>query len=78
MPPNRRARRWRATSDPRAADEATAALVAVPPEPQRVNLYYWYYGTLALHHQQEASREAAAAWQAWNTALTLALGELAA
>jgi hypothetical protein len=59
--------------NPRAADEATAALVAVTPEPQRVNLYYWYYGTLALHHQQESSREAAAAWQTWNTALTLAL-----
>ena len=56
-----------------AADEATAAILAMPPEPQRVNLYYWYYATLALHHQQEKSSEAEAAWQSWNTALTLAL-----
>jgi hypothetical protein len=59
--------------DPRAADEATAALLSVPPEPSRVNLYYWYYGTLALHHQQDSSREAATAWQAWNTALAVTL-----
>jgi hypothetical protein len=56
-----------------ASDEATAAILAVPPEPQRVNLYYWYYGTLALHHQQEKNSEAAAAWQAWNTALSTVL-----
>ena len=37
--------------DDQSADEATAALVALAPEPGRVNLYYWYYGTLALHHQ---------------------------
>ena len=63
--------------DPRAAAEATEALLAVPPEPQRVNLYYWYYGTLALHRQQqqrgESAAEAQAAWQAWNTAIALAL-----
>jgi hypothetical protein len=56
-----------------SASEATAAIVAIPPEPNRVNLYYWYYGTLALHHQQELSGEAAAAWQSWNTSLSLAL-----
>lgn len=61
------------TTDRLAFDEATAALLALPPEPQRVNLYYWYYATLALHHQQEMSSEAAAAWQTWNTALTLTL-----
>ena len=57
-------------SDPKSADEATAAILAAPPEPHRVNLYYWYYGTLALHHQQESSGEAAAAWQSWNSTLT--------
>jgi len=56
-----------------AADEATTALLSMPPEPQRVNLYYWYYATLALHHQQEKYPEAAAAWQSWNSALTLTL-----
>jgi hypothetical protein len=56
-----------------AGDEATAAILALPPEPQRVNLYYWYYATLALHHQQQQSPEAAAAWQAWNSGLSQAL-----
>ncbi len=60
-------------ADPQAAAEATAALAAVPPEPERVNLYYWYYGTLGLHHRQAFDAEAEAAWQSWNTALTLAL-----
>lgn len=59
--------------EPRLADEATSAIMAVPPEPERVNLYYWYYATLALHRQQETSSESAAAWQSWNTALTLSL-----
>ncbi len=60
-------------TDLAAANEATAALLAMPPEPNRVNLYYWYYGTLALHHQQEASSETAAAWLSWNAALTRVL-----
>jgi hypothetical protein len=38
-----------------------------------VNLYYWYYGTLALHHQQGAGRDAENAWNTWNTALSLSL-----
>lgn len=37
------------------------------------NLYYWYYGTLALHHQREASPEAEAAWSAWNGAMKRSL-----
>lgn len=37
------------------------------------NLYYWYYGTLALHHQREASPDAQAAWAAWNSAMKRAL-----
>jgi hypothetical protein len=57
-------------SDLQAGDEATAELLATPPEPNRVNLYYWYYGTLALHHQQEPSPKAAAAWQTWNSTLS--------
>ncbi|MGD9632724.1 MAG: hypothetical protein AB7G28_24080 [Pirellulales bacterium] len=61
------------TTNQVAFDEATAAILALPPEPQRVNLYYWYYATLALHHQQEQHSATAAAWQTWNTALTLTL-----
>jgi hypothetical protein len=60
-------------TEPSTAAEATAALLAVPPEPSRVNLYYWYYGTLALHHQQGAGRDAENAWNTWNTALSLSL-----
>jgi hypothetical protein len=56
-----------------AASEATAQLLASLPEPQRVNLYYWYYGTLALHYQQQSNGDSAAAWQTWNTALTTSL-----
>ncbi len=63
-----------------AIDEATAQLLAVPPEPNRVNLYYWYYATLALHYRQASSAEAEAAWQAWNSSLASALvnGQVAA
>jgi hypothetical protein len=56
-----------------AMDEATAQMLTAPPEPNRVNLYYWYYATLALHYRQSSSAEAEAAWQAWNSALTSAL-----
>lgn len=35
-----------------SADEATTELLATPPTADRVNLYYWYYATLALHHRQ--------------------------
>ena len=43
------------------------------PDAERVNLYYWYYATLALHHRQQTSDQAAAAWHAWNDALTAVL-----
>ena len=56
LPPiGRRGARRRTRSGWRPS-EATAAILAMPPEPNRVNLYYWYYGTLALHHQQEATQ----------------------
>jgi hypothetical protein len=59
--------------DESAAMEATTALLAAPPDDERVNLYYWYYATLALHHRHTRSDRAAAAWRAWNDALTTAL-----
>ncbi len=55
--------------DQAAADEATRRLLAMPPNSERINLYYWYYATLALHHRQQADPQSAAAWQTWNTAL---------
>lgn len=56
-----------------AADEATSQLIASAPTADHVNLYYWYYATLALHHQQLASESAAAAWRTWNNAMVEAL-----
>jgi hypothetical protein len=56
-----------------SAVEATNRLVAELPDAKRVNLYYWYYATLALHHRHQANDQAAAAWQAWNEALSATL-----
>lgn len=59
--------------DEPSANEATGQLLAALPDADRVNLYYWYYATLALHHRQQESDQAAAAWHAWNDALTAVL-----
>jgi hypothetical protein len=56
--------------DERSAGEATESLLANRPTSDRVNLYYWYYGTLALHHRQYSSPQAEDAWFAWNSDLT--------
>jgi hypothetical protein len=48
-------------------------LIASLPEASRVNLYYWYYATLALHQRQQAGEAAATAWHSWNDQLTSAL-----
>ncbi|HEY4231864.1 MAG TPA: hypothetical protein VGM76_00420 [Lacipirellulaceae bacterium] len=56
--------------DDAAAVEATRHLIQSVPEPGRVNLYYWYYASLALHRQQQLSDQNAAAWQAWNNAMS--------
>ncbi len=56
-----------------AANEATDQILTVLPTAERVNLYYWYYATLALHHRQQVDNSAAVAWHAWNDALTTAL-----
>ncbi len=54
-------------------DEATAALLASLPNEERVNLYYWYYATLALHHRFAQDERATDAWQKWNDAMTSAI-----
>jgi hypothetical protein len=59
--------------DERSVAESTGQLLASIPDSDRINLYYWYYATLALHHRQQASEAAAAAWHAWNDALTTTL-----
>jgi hypothetical protein len=59
--------------DEASAVEATNRLLAELPDAKRVNLYYWYYATLALHHRQQANDEAATAWNKWNEAVTAAL-----
>jgi hypothetical protein len=59
--------------DVAAASEATQQLLRTLPEPARVNLYYWYYGSLALHRQQQFSDQNVQAWQAWNNAMSSVL-----
>jgi hypothetical protein len=56
-----------------ALDEAINSLAKEPPSTREINLYYWYYATLALHRAQHASPQAAAAWHRWNDALTRTL-----
>jgi hypothetical protein len=56
-----------------AANEATNQLLTAVPTAERINLYYWYYATLALHHRQQSNDAASAAWHTWNDALTEAL-----
>jgi hypothetical protein len=56
-----------------AATEATRQLLANLPEAQRVNLYYWYYATLALHYRHPRDERTSAEWRTWNEALTAAL-----
>lgn len=46
-----------------AIDEAVAYLLQETPQSGEVNLYYWYYATLALFQLQGP------AWETWNTAL---------
>ncbi len=50
-------------NDP-AVREAVAFILRDMPGTGRVNLYYWYYGTLALYQLQDQN------WETWNSALT--------
>ena len=49
--------------DPATANEAAEYLVEELPGMGRMNLYYWYYGTLALFHLQDER------WENWNRTL---------
>lgn len=59
--------------DELAAQEATDNLLASLPSAERVNLYYWYYATLALHHRLASGDRGAEAWKTWNDAMTEAI-----
>jgi hypothetical protein len=59
--------------DEAAALEATQNLLASLPKAERVNLYYWYYATLALHHRHTQNERAGEAWKSWNDAMTEAI-----
>jgi hypothetical protein len=59
--------------DEPGAVEASTALLAALPGTERLNLYYWYYASLALHHRHQRSDRAAGDWQKWNDALLAAL-----
>ena len=50
------------TDDPQIQSAANY-LVAHLPGDGRTNYYYWYYGTLALYHLQDAN------WRRWNSAV---------
>ncbi|MEO1496654.1 MAG: hypothetical protein AAFV43_05835 [Planctomycetota bacterium] len=65
-----------ARARPAAGREAVGLLAADRPTSggrRPPNLYYWYYGTLALHHERETSPEAESAWSAWNASMKRAL-----
>jgi hypothetical protein len=55
------------------ASEATTQIIASLPNAERMNLYYWYYATLALHQRQNANDAANNAWKRWNNAITSVL-----
>lgn len=63
-----------------AADEAVANLLTSLPGKRRrssarpvVDLYYWYYATLALHHHRSHGPRADSAWSEWNDAMQRAV-----
>jgi hypothetical protein len=52
-----------AAGDSPVVDEAANYIAAHRPQREKMNLYYWYYGTLAMH-QVQGER-----WSQWNEAL---------
>ena len=49
--------------------EATRRIAKERPTPNHINLYYWYYGTLAMYHAGGVE------WENWNTELKRTLLE---
>jgi hypothetical protein len=56
-------------ADDAVCEEATSNLLMSLPTDERINLYYWYYATLALHHRHRQSPRAEDAWRTWNDAM---------
>lgn len=63
-----------------AQDEAVESLLTSLPGKRRrssaraiVDLYYWYYATLALHHHRSHGSQADDAWEEWNGAMQRAV-----
>lgn len=61
--------------EPATITEATNSVVLLPPGQGQVNLYYWYYGTLALHHARATDPRS---WKRWNNELKTVLTGLQA
>lgn len=55
--------------EPQSVAEATQSVLDELPGDGPFNLYYWYYATLALHHQKDSSTDADRAWRSWNDAM---------
>ena len=53
--------------DPGTVHEAVRKVMSDIPRVSRVNLYYWYYGTMALFQSGDEN------WEAWNRSLTQTL-----
>ncbi len=62
-------RQFLGLSEAALADEAADLILQNPPGNGPANVYYWYYGTLALHPFQDHR------WEAWNEALSTTLVE---
>ena len=62
---------------PAAVDEAVSLLTGQLPSGassgRTPNLYYWYYATLALHHNRANGPRADDAWDLWNRSMQHAL-----
>ncbi|QDU87975.1 Pectic acid lyase [Pirellulimonas nuda] len=52
--------------DMRDLEAIAAVLGELPGDSAKSNLYYWYYATLALHHQRNSDNAALSAWKVWN------------
>ena len=55
---------------PTTRAEATRRILSERPTPHHINLYYWYYGTLAMYHAGGDE------WDQWNTRLKSTLLQL--
>jgi hypothetical protein len=53
--------------------EAASFLAQDLPGDNRVNLYHWYYASLALHHAAQQSPSVKPTWQEWNNRLQATL-----